>query len=186
MHRQKLLQQLQSYQQKHPEEMQVVQRFAAFVAEYPRCFERDCWAGHITGSCWLVNTAATHILLTHHKKLDKWLQLGGHSDGDADTLAVALREAEEESGLKVIPWRDSSIFDLDVHKIPARRDAPEHYHFDVRYVMQVSQDENYQVSDESHDLAWVDIEEIEGYTREASIMRMQCKWLSNRSLWVVK
>ena len=177
-----LLDKLAAYKIKYPEEFETVARFVSLITIHPNCFERDCWAGHITGSAWLVDAKANKILLTHHKKLERWLQLGGHSDGDANTLNVALREAWEESGLNVVPYEDArlkagELFDVDVHEIPARREDPAHFHFDIRFVLQVQGSENYTVSDESHDLAWVATDELESYTREESIMRMHKKWL---------
>ena len=135
MHRRNLLAMLEEYRQRHPQEAATVDRFAAFVAGEPRCFERDCWSGHVTGSAWLVDPAGESVLLTHHRKLGIWVQLGGHSDGEPDTLAVAVKEAEEESGMSV-EVLDERIFDIDIHEIPARKTDPAHYHFDVRFVLQ--------------------------------------------------
>ena len=123
MHRQRLLRLIDQYAFEHPDERPLVQSFRRFVEHEPRCFERDCWTGHVTGSAWLVNNARTHVLLTHHRKLNRWLQLGGHSDGNPDSLDVARREAEEESGLVVAPC-DERVFDLDVHEIPPRNADP--------------------------------------------------------------
>ena len=103
-----------------------------------------------------------------------WLQLGGHSDGDPDTANVALREAEEESGLSVALMSEE-IFDIDVHAITARKDDPAHYHFDVRYQLQTQGDE-FVVSSESIDLAWVPLATLRNYTEEESILRMRRKW----------
>lgn len=119
--------------------------------------------------------------MTHHRKLDRWLQLGGHADGDRDLPAVALREAEEESGLsdlRVLP----EVFDLDRHWIPERGDVPGHWHYDVRYVVRCDGTEDFVVSDESHDLAW---RAIAGLLDDAqidpSIRRMASKWVSKRA-----
>ncbi|MDT8410670.1 MAG: NUDIX hydrolase, partial [Wenzhouxiangellaceae bacterium] len=131
--------------------------------------------GHITGSAWLVDPSGSEVLLTHHRKLDRWLQLGGHSDGDPDTAAVALREAGEESGLAV-ELLSPDILDIDIHEIPARKDDPAHFHFDVRYVVASTSGRDYQVSAESNNLAWVAIEAVESLTREPSILRMARKW----------
>lgn len=177
MHRSKLIGQLQDYAARHPDEAATAERFLQFVHAHERCFERDCWAGHVTGSAWLVNRDRDRVLLTHHKKLDRWLQLGGHSDGMADPLAVAIREAEEESGLAVVAL-DSAIFDIDVHPIPARQADPSHFHFDVRFALQARAGEAFRVSDESHDLAWVAVRELGDYTREESVLRMARKWLA--------
>ena len=108
-----------------------------------------------------------------------WLQLGGHSDGDPDTAAVAKREAEEESGLPVT-LVSPEIFDIDVHAIPARKEDPEHEHFDVRFQL-VAQREDFVVSPESIDLAWVPLVELQQYTDEESILRMQRKWVAGQA-----
>jgi 8-oxo-dGTP pyrophosphatase MutT (NUDIX family) len=174
MHRRKLLSQLQKYRTRYPREGAVSERFVEFVRGHARCFERDCWAGHVTGSAWLVDPDESLLLLTHHRKLDQWLQLGGHSDGDPHTATVALREAREESGLPVALLTDD-ILDIDIHEIPARKGDPAHFHFDVRFCMQAAS-RNFVVSDESVDLAWVAIDDIERYTAEVSILRMRDKW----------
>jgi 8-oxo-dGTP pyrophosphatase MutT (NUDIX family) len=179
VHRQRLLGLIDEYAHRYPDERAVVARFRELLAEHPRCFERDCWAGHITGSAWLVNPAGTHVLLTHHRKLGRWLQLGGHSDGDPDTLQVAIREAEEESGLAVKSLEDA-ILDLDVHPIPARKTDPEHFHFDVRFSF-VALAESFSVSQESLELAWVEIDDLESHTDEPSMLRMAGKWKVNSS-----
>ena len=174
MHRRNLLDQLSVYAQQFPEEQQTIERFRAFVDSEPRCFERDCWCGHVTGSAWLLDPAGEALLLTHHKKLNIWVQLGGHSDGDPDTRGVALKEAEEESGLPVRLLRPE-ILDIDIHEIPARNSDPAHFHYDVRYAISATS-RDFAVSGESHDLAWVGLEELEAYTAEESILRMRRKW----------
>ncbi|MEM7294153.1 MAG: NUDIX hydrolase [Pseudomonadota bacterium] len=171
-----LLQLLDSYAERYPDECDNIAQMRALVAGEPRCFERDCFVpGHITGSAWVVDTRGQALLLTHHKKLNMWLQLGGHSDGDSDTLGVAMREAREEGGVAVVAlWEE--IFDIDIHAIPARKQDPAHQHFDVRFVLQARSDAVV-VSDESNALNWVAITEIENYTHETSILRMRDKWL---------
>lgn len=178
MYRTHLLDLLADYVTRRPEEAAVTERFIAFVEAHERCFERDLWAGHVTGSAWLLDGAGERVLLTHHRKLGRWLQLGGHSDGDPEPLRVAVREAEEESGLTVEPL-SRRIFDLDIHEIPARRQDPAHYHFDVRFALQVAGSEDFAVSDESLDLAWVPVAELHRYTDEESMLRMARKWLSD-------
>ncbi len=163
------------YAERWPEESEVVARFRDFVLREPGCFERSTVEGHITGSAWLVDADGEHTLLTHHRKLNKWLQLGGHADGCADVVAVALTEAREESGIDDLHVIDREIFDLDIHPIPARGADPEHLHYDVRYVIRAGHTDHV-VSDESHDLAWVKVTAIEAYTTEPSMTRMAHKW----------
>ena len=176
MHRQPLLDQLTAYAAKHPEEAATVSRFIDFVKAEADCFERSLAAGHVTGSAWIVNEDGTQTLLTHHAKLDRWLQLGGLADGEADVLAVALKEAREESGLHDFVPVGDGIFDLDIHPIPARKTDPEHLHYDVRYVLRATGNTNYIVSDESHDLRWVTLDQVAELTGEESMLRMVRKW----------
>ena len=176
MHRQSLLDQLSEYAIRHPEEGEVIDRFICFVKEETGCFERSLAKGHITGSAWVVNADGSEVLLTHHRKLDRWLQLGGHADGESDVLAVALMEAVEESGLSDFTQLGSGIFDIDIHAIPARKGEPEHFHYDVRYLLRANGSTAYTVSDESHDLRWVKPEVVESLTSEPSMMRMVGKW----------
>ena len=182
VHRRLLNRRIDRYAHAHPDEAATVARFRRFVADHARCFERDCWAGHITGSAWVVNRAMTHVLLTHHRKLGIWVQLGGHSDGDPDTLAVALREAQEESGLAVAPLTEA-VFDLDAHEIPARKGDPAHIHYDVRFLLRVAESDEFVVSAESLELAWVPVAEIEAVTQESSMLRMARKWQVVAAAW---
>lgn len=150
----------------------------AFVRRHPDCFERSLAIGHITGSAWILSGDGKRALLSHHRKLNKWLQLGGHADGDADVLRVALREAREESGLAGITPVSADIFDVDVHAIPARSGEPAHLHYDVRFLFRVTGDERFRVSDESHDLAWVAPDELPALGVDESVLRMHRKWLA--------
>lgn len=176
MHRGKLLRLIEEYGGSYPSEAATIDCFHEFVAGHGRCFERDCWAGHITGSAWVVDPTSTRVLLTHHKKLDIWVQLGGHSDGDPDTAQVAAREAAEEGGIPV-SFAFDGIFDLDVHEIPARKSEPAHFHYDVRFAF-FAQHQAFVVSEESNNLAWVEIEKLHEFSQEDSILRMAQKWLS--------
>lgn len=175
MHRDSFLQLLRGYEKRYPDENEVVTRFREFVTENTDCFERSLAIGHITGSAWIVSEAGDETLLTHHRKLDIWVQTGGHADGESDVLAVARQEAEEEAGLKSIEVVSPEIFDLDIHRIPARKSDPEHFHYDVRFAFRQTGDRNYIVSEESHDLAWVPLAELEKYTTEESMLRMRDK-----------
>ena len=175
MHRTDLLELLERYAQRFPEEQATTSRFLDCVRRNERCFERDLWEGHVTGSAWLVDGSGRRVLLTHHRKLRRWLQLGGHSDGNPWPLAVAMQEAREESGLDVVPL-SREIFDLDIHEIPARKQDPAHLHYDVRFALQVVGDEDFRISPESLDLAWVPINELRRFTDEPSMLRMAAKW----------
>lgn len=170
---------LDRYRQRWPGEAEVCAHFSELLngETDADAFTRDRLAGHFTASCWLVDRSGQRVLLTHHRKLDRWLQLGGHADGDRDLAAVALREAQEESGLSGLSV-EPEIFDLDRHWIPERGDVPGHWHYDARYVVRTGGSEDYVVSDESHDLAWREIAAIAGDAgADPSLRRMAEKWL---------
>lgn len=146
----------------------------------PGAFTRSRLDAHFTASAWLVSADGERALLMHHAKLGRWLQPGGHADGDADLARVALREAEEETGLTgltVLP----DIFDIDRHRIPSRGDEPEHWHHDVRFVVRADGDERYVANAESLALAWVPVRTIavdDAY--EGSLRRMAHRWLARQ------
>ncbi len=110
----------------------------------------------------------------HHAKLNKWVQPGGHADGEENILNVALREAEEETGLVNLK-SFLGIFDLDIHLIPERKDFPEHFHYDIRFLVEAEEHEKIVVSEESHDVQWINLQEIEKFSTERSILRMKEK-----------
>ena len=143
-----------------------------FVEEHADCLLRSCAPGHLTGSAWIVSLDRTLTLLTHHLKLDKWLQLGGHADGEGDLRAVARREAREESGLAGLRAVASEIFDLDRHWIPPRKADPGHYHYDLRFMFEADPGEPLAISNESKDLAWVEMGRVITLNPEESMARM--------------
>lgn len=108
-----------------------------FVRRHPRPFDRGIAEGHLTGSAVVVAAAGDRVLLLHHRKLGRWLQPGGHAEaGEQDGEAVALREAEEETGIEGLVLHPSAPrpLDVDVHLIPARGDERAHLHLDLRYL----------------------------------------------------
>lgn len=178
MHRRTLLNLLARYRPRDADDARTLERFTAFVETHADCFERSLEVGHITGAAWLVDASGERVLLTHHRKLGMWLQLGGHADGDPDPLRVAMCEAREESGIHTITPISRGIFDLDIHEIPPHGDVPAHLHYDVRFLLRVEGDDTYRVSDESVDLAWTPIDDVQGMDVDASILRMREKWLA--------
>lgn len=168
-----LLADLQKYQKSDRmfnEELPMFDRLISFIQNNINCFERSN-TGHITSSIFIVNSDGSKALLTHHKKLNNWFQLGGHNDGDSDCRAVAFKEAQEESGIQEFIFLTPDIFDIDIHPIPSACA----YHYDIRFLLQAKHD-TFLVSEESHSLAWVAIEELSDYTSERSVMRMAEKY----------
>ena len=161
-----------------PDEAGEARLFIELLREGGHAFVRERLEGHFTASALLVSADGRRTLLTHHRKLDRWLQPGGHADGDTDLARVALNEASEESGLPGLRV-EGGIFDLDRHWIPERKGVPGHWHHDVRYVVRAGGSEAFVVGEESHDLAWVDVETVAAdEAMDASLRRMARKWLA--------
>ncbi len=181
MHRKLILKQLQDFistQWFQEEEYPIFLKFLKFISSNPKCFERSSTLGHLTASCWILSKDSTLCLLTHHKKLNKWLQLGGHADGDSSLLNVACKEGDEESGLKSLTIKDKNIFDLSIHEIPTYKNIPAHLHYDVRFLFTADHYEPLKISNESNDLKWVSLIELENYTIEKSVLKMRNKILT--------
>lgn len=190
MHRQPLKMMLGRYADRFPGERLVVEQIAGLVDAHEDCFDRTCRPGHITGAAWVVSADGQKVVLVHHRKLGRWLQPGGHADGDADVVRVARKEAEEETGLAnlelVGPNHEPVPLDIDVHIIPARHDTSgnlledAHEHHDIRFLFRASGDESLVVSDESHDVRWFDVDKLPNVTDEESVLRLAKKadaWL---------
>ncbi|UNM06113.1 MAG: NUDIX hydrolase [Holosporaceae bacterium] len=144
-----------------PPSIDEANRTLQFIEENADCFSRKNQQGHITGSAWIFNQDYSMVLLHHHRKIDQWIQLGGHSDDDWNTLDVAVKEAEEESGLKGFRVLSDEIFDIDVHEFPARKNEPAHLHYDIRFLLQISSDLPLNKQDrESKALEWIPLREL--------------------------
>lgn len=133
-------------------------------------FGRDPSFGHVTASAWILNKEMNSIILTHHKKLDLWLQVGGHCDGHPYPEEAAFREAIEETGLSSIRQYSPDPIDIDIHLVPENAKEPAHYHYDIRYLMFADDTELIKVTDESHDVKWINFKDIEEYTKLESVL----------------
>lgn len=115
--------------------------------------------GHITASCFVVDPCTQRVLLHHHRRLNRWLQMGGHIESGESAIDAALREAAEESGLRDLTLLTDGIVDVDVHDIPAGKGEPDHSHFDVRYVARTSHPQSIVIDrTESNELEWVELD----------------------------
>ncbi|MFF5647940.1 NUDIX hydrolase [Streptomyces collinus] len=138
------------------------------LAEHPDGLWKACHAGHITASALVIDPEGGRVLLTLHKKLQMWLQMGGHCEpGDATLAAAALREATEESGVSGLSLLPGGPVRLDRHPIP----PPCHCHFDVQYAVVAPPDAAHTISDESLDVRWFGYDEVPGVA-DASVIRL--------------
>jgi 8-oxo-dGTP pyrophosphatase MutT (NUDIX family) len=174
MNKQELIQLLKNYLTLYPTDIHG-KRVLEFIESNTEFWQRTNTSGHITASAWCVNQDKTKALLTHHLGLDKWFQLGGHIEqSDKDIYKACLRELKEESGLYNFNLLSSEIFDIDVHEIPeSKKGVPVHFHYDIRLIFEANSDKIIQYdSNESNEVAWVNLNEIKSKTQEWSVLRM--------------
>jgi 8-oxo-dGTP pyrophosphatase MutT (NUDIX family) len=133
--------------------------------------DRDRFSpGHFTASGFVVSPDGSSLLLIHHRRLDRWLQPGGHIDpGDASPITAAAREVREETGVSVEPIL-SDLIDLDIHPIPPRSPEPAHEHFDLRFAFRAL-DETLVGDDEVLDAIWVPWDDLDAYAVDGSVTR---------------
>ena len=160
------------------EEEPVRERMLTLLDTVPDCFLRTSFPGHFTGSSLVVDADGSRALLHHHRKLDRWLQFGGHCDGDEDIVRVARREALEESSIQGLIVASQRPFDLDIHEIPAHGAEPAHFHYDVRFMLIAPESASPILSEESRDLRWFTPGELAGLPLDESLRRMIRKWQS--------
>lgn len=161
------------------DEARDVARVEAFVRRHAEPFDRRIAEGHLTGSALVLSAAGAHVLLLRHRKLQRWLQPGGHADpGERSGEAVALREAREETGLEELALHPLAPrpLDVDVHAIPARGDEPAHAHLDLRYLVLASHGaELRRCQDETDDLRWFGWHELEQLDLDHGLRRALAK-----------
>ncbi len=166
---------LASYEPGDAREAAMRDELIAFLRRAPEPFSRTTLDGHVTESAWIVDRSGRAAVLLHHRKLDRWLQPGGHADGDPDVRAVAWREAREETGLASLVPATEAVYDVDVHDISARGAEPAHKHYDVRFAFFADRDETPSGNLESHAVRWVDLADLDRYAVDGSVRRLATK-----------
>jgi len=181
-----LLQDLQSCQPADAAEAQHLRRIREFVARHANPFDRRIREGHLTGSALVVSASGRRTLLLQHRKLERWLQPGGHADPqETSGEAVALREAREETGIDGLRLHPSAPrpLDVDVHAIPARHDEPAHEHLDLRYLVMAPAAAGASRSlEETNDLRWFSWDELDGLDLDPGLRRL----LGKARVWTTR
>lgn len=164
---------LSEYKPYYESEKIFLEKMKKFLRENENFAYRSNLSGHFTASVFIIDENFEKILLLHHKKLDKWIQPGGHIDEiDTNFLNAALREAREETGIENFKILSEKIFDIDIHKIPEKNHEPTHFHYDIRYFFQAKSEDLKLNLDESNNSEWVNIDELFDEKIEESIRRM--------------
>lgn len=176
MRKEELIKLLEEHKPSDLKEQESKNKILSFLHENDNFTGRDNTTGHITGAAWIISKDRKKVLLTHHIKLNMWLQLGGHVEGEEHVIETALREAMEESALTSLRCISDKIFDVDVHLFPKKGEMEAHYHFDVRFLFEA--DENEQINrqkSESKGMKWIALEDVSSYAKEDTILRMTNK-----------
>ncbi len=166
--------QLQEYLIQYPNDIHALKTLA-FVEQNTNFWKRENLEGHVTASAWVLSLDKSQILLTHHKSLDSWFQLGGHIEPeDKSVWHAALREIIEESGIAPIESNPHTIFDIDVHIIPQnKKGVPAHYHYDIRYLFFADSSQPILFdTNESNEVCWVSITNVADKSSQDSVLRM--------------
>ncbi|MBP9706539.1 MAG: NUDIX domain-containing protein [Oligoflexales bacterium] len=157
--------------------------FENFISANPLCLERSNLAGHLTASAFITNNEFDSVLLLLHRKLKKWLQPGGHADGEVNLLNVAANEVYEEVGLNqfnIFGRASYEVFDLDIHDIPETQGVPAHKHYDVRFLFRADARNDIKKNHESEQLQWISLDKVQDFNKEGSISRMANKLIQMR------
>lgn len=172
-YKEELLDELVYYNHCYPDELMTTSQCVNLLINSLNPFHREFYhPGHFVASAWILNKEKSQVLLTYHKKLNRWLQLGGHADGNSNIKGVALKEGYEESGLRELQFLTPHIFDLSIHDFPQSKECPTHKHFDIRFLLHSSISNDYVISDESHDLKWVALEDVYRFNDNPELLRL--------------
>ena len=140
------------------------------LENHSNALDRNCRPGHLTGSSLIIRPEDSRVLVLFHAKLPRWLQPGGHADGDGDMARVALREAIEETGIPELVVVEP-VIDLDIHVVePPHEDAHEHH--DVRYLVLAPEGARPVTNYESTGFQWLDQDEINQIDPDDGFVRM--------------
>ena len=167
-----IIEEIRTYNTDNPLEKEYKERIISFIVNNKDNPGLNNPEGHLTASAWIVNSDKNKVLLHNHIVFNKWIQLGGHVEDDELVSDAALREAREESGLRTLSLLKDDIFDIDVHKIPENEKYKEHYHYDIRYLMEAEEVEEISRSKESREISWIKLKKVKEYADEEAILRM--------------
>ena len=160
----KIVEEIKKYRPCNEQEQRDKAVILAFLENNEDAFLRSNLLAHMTASSWIVNPERTKTLMVYHNLYDSWSWTGGHADGETDLLAVALREAREETGIAHVRPVSPEIFSLEVLTVDGheKRGAyvPSHLHMNVTYLLEAEESDTLRIcKEENSGVAWFTLEE---------------------------
>lgn len=151
--------QIEKYRPFNEQERRDKELILKFLRENEDAFERSNATAHMTSSAWVINRDATKVLMVYHKIYDSWSWTGGHADGERDMLALAIREVQEETGVKNVKPVSDDIYSLEILTVDGHEKRGEyvssHLHMNVTYLLRADEEENLHIcEDENSGVAW--------------------------------
>ena len=162
---------IREYSPAEPSQRNQQTEILAACESRPDILFRSCFPGHLTASALVVDHRCEKVLLHHHAKLDRWLQFGGHCDGDGNLAHAAWRECLEESGIEDL-WILPQVIDVDIHEIPALGGEPAHDHLDIRFLVMTDGENTPIISQESKDVRWFGFDDLKNIETDHSVLRL--------------
>lgn len=159
-----LYEQLQQYHPYNEQEANDCDVMLGLLEKEPNIFLRENRTAHFTASSWLLNREHDKVLMIYHNIYHSWAWTGGHADGEEDLLAVAIREAEEETGVTgIVPIKDG-IYSLEILTVDGheKRGAyvPSHLHLNITYLLEADEEAVLRIKpDENSGVKWFPLEE---------------------------
>lgn len=155
-----------------------------FMDKFDDVLTRENQMGHFTASSWILNKERTKVLMIYHNIYDSWAWVGGHSDGDEDLLHVALKETEEETGLKNVKVLDPEIASLEIITVDGHvkrgKYVSSHVHLNCTFLLEADENELLQIKpDENSGVKWFELDEALNATRENKMVDIYKK-LNNK------
>ena len=169
-----LLKQIKNYPPYNPQEVQDKKVFLNYLMSFDNCLVRENEFGHVSSSAFVLNKERTKVIMIYHNIYDSWGWVGGHADGDADLLNVAIKEAKEETGLKNVKPIDEDIFILDILSVSGHekrgRHVSSHVHLSVAYALEADENESLHIKeDENSGVKWVTTDQMVELSIEPSL-----------------
>ena len=166
-----LKQEIENYKPYNEQEENDKEMMLEYINTFEDVLTRENRMCHFTASNWIVNKERTKVIMIYHNIYNSWAWTGGHADGDSNLLHVALKEAEEETGLKELKLLSDGIFGIEIVTVDSHikrgKFVPSHLHLDCCFLLEADEKKTLKIKeDENSGVKWVDIDKAVELTNE--------------------